>query len=147
MSIPDFNSYGILPEGIYKATLDEIEEKFCNIGNIVVRKKLFSQFLKYLEEIKKHDVAYDIYIDGSFVIDKNTPGDIDILLFYNIEYDNKDWSYLLHEQVVKKKYTGLHVLTGSLDMDSEKFTIDFAMSHFDDNTNKEMKKGIIKVII
>ena len=41
MTIPDFNSYGLLPSGIHKATLDEIRERFCSFGDIQTRNNLF----------------------------------------------------------------------------------------------------------
>ena len=147
MSIPDFNSYGLLPEGIYTATIDEIEEKFCNIGDTKKRKNLFHTFKHYLEGLKAHNVKYDLYIDGSFVTKKCSPGDIDILLFYDWKYNNRDWEYLLSDDIIKIKFNGLQVLPAFLGTESEELTIEFAMSHFDEYTNEEMKKGIVKVII
>lgn len=147
MSIPDFNSYGVLPIGIHEATLDEIEEKLCNIGNITIRKNLFNEFRKYTDEIKKHNVKYNLYVDGSFVTNKNEPGDIDVILAYDFEYYNKEWSDLIEDRTVKIKFNGLQILSAFLDSCTEDETIDFAMGKFHYYGDKPIEKGIIKVII
>ena len=59
MAIPNFNSNGILPEGIYEATLEEIKDFFCSYGDKERRKNLLNSLCKYIEDVKKAKEAYD----------------------------------------------------------------------------------------
>lgn len=144
MSIPKFDFYGVLPFGIYEAKIDEIRECFCNYGNKKLRENLFITFEKYFDEIKKHNTEYEIYIDGSFVTNKEEPGDIDILLFFNVEYNNKEWLTLINDDYIKAKYKGVQVLAAFLDSDSKTITLDFA---HDCEHIPGIRKGLVRVIL
>lgn len=144
MSIPEFNTYGLLPEGIHKATIEEIEDKFCNIPDKKRRKDLWTVFKKYLENISKHDIKYEIYVDGSFVTNKEYPGDIDIVLLMDVEYNNSDWNTLINDDYIKIKFEGLQVLPAFLESYSGEMTLDFAQ---DVETIPNIRKGIVRVIL
>jgi len=144
MSIPQFDSNGVLPLGIYETKIDEIKEYFCSFGNKELRQNLFNTFEKYLNELKKHNTEYEIYVDGSFVTNKHEPGDIDILLFFNVEYNNKEWLTLINEDYINIKYKGVQVLTAFLNSDSKDLTLDFA--HDCENISG-VRKGLVRVIL
>ncbi len=144
MSIPDFNENGVLPEGIYKATIKEIKEVFCSFGDTTKRNKLFNSFLRYLTEVKKHNIDYEIYIDGSFVTDKESPGDIDILLFFDFEYQNEKWLDLISDMKVRIKFQGIQVLSAFTHSFSRDNTLDFA---HDVKDKPNIRKGLIEVIL
>ena len=144
MPIPNFNSKGLLPEGIHEATLNEVEERFCTFSNQDRRSSLFKVFKQYLANISKHNVKYEIYIDGSFVTTKEYPGDIDIVLLMDYEYKNSEWNTLINEDYIKIKFEGLQVLPGFLDSFNAEYTLDF-VQEVDDNPN--IKKGIVRLIL
>nr|DAW30989.1 MAG TPA: hypothetical protein [Caudoviricetes sp.] len=144
MAIPNFNSNGILPEGIYEATLEEIKDFFCSYGDKERRKNLLNSLCKYIEDVKKHDVEFYICIDGSYVTKKEYPGDLDVLIVYDFEYNNKEWKELVCDEVAKFKYKGLQILPAFLDSYGEEELIDFAQ---DVKDNYLLRKGIIKVIL
>jgi len=97
MSIPNLNSEGELPVGIHSATIKEVENIF---GKSSDRRKLLMNGLRNaINEFKKINVSI-IYIDGSFVTDKEDPNDIDgCWSTLGIEEDNLDridsdfWSF------------------------------------------------------
>jgi hypothetical protein len=72
---------GILPEGIYECTLNEIEAVFVTNAQ---RKSLWSEFRVFIEWVKSMKTFDYLYIDGSFVTRKTTtddePNDIDCVL-------------------------------------------------------------------
>lgn len=142
MAIPNFDTNGVLPYGIYSAKLDDIRERFCSYGNIELREKLFKTFEKYLKEILKHKVELEVYVDGSFVTDKSEPGDIDILLFYDVEYYTSNWGTLLNDDYIKIHYKGVQVLSASLYSDSKDMTLDFA---HDCEERPDVRKGLVRV--
>ncbi|KGO12754.1 hypothetical protein NZ45_15950 [Clostridium botulinum] len=144
MAIPDFTIEGILPMGIYDASLNNIKEKFCSIGDVSKRNKLYNIFIRYLECLKKHKVEFEVYLDGSFVTNKVEPGDIDVLLFYDNEYYNDKWEELIFDDLVRIKFPGIHVLSAFLESDGKDFTLDFA---HDVSDKPGLRKGLIRVIL
>lgn len=142
MAIPNFDNNGVLPYGIYAASIDDIGEYFCSYGNIKIRETLFESFNKYLNDVMKHNVQVEIYIDGSFVTNKEEPGDIDVLIMYDVEYYNDDWKKLIYNEYVKIHYKGVHVLPASLYSDSKEMTLDFA---HDCENMPNVRKGLVRV--
>ena len=74
--IPEFDERGYLPPSVHVATLDEVRQRF---GNNVRRNELLSNFNVLLEVIRRVG-ASRLFLDGSFVTDKEIPGDIDAIL-------------------------------------------------------------------
>lgn len=144
MGIPDFTSEGLLPISIHNATLADIKEKFCSFGDADKRNKLYNIFIKYLKCLKKHKVKFELYLDGSFVTSKPEPGDIDVLVFYDFEYNNLEWQELIDDRIVRYKFPGLQVLTAFLECESKDYTLDFAHNV---KNKPGLRKGLIKVIL
>ena len=78
MPIPSLSIHGLLPAGVYDCTVQEIEDTF---GWNEHRKHLLDRFKDCLEnKIRSRFPEEPVYFDGSFVTDKEDPGDIDIVL-------------------------------------------------------------------
>lgn len=74
MPIPNLTVRGELPPGVHSATLQEIEAVF---GSRNVRRKILMDGLsEALTLLKKGDVS-KVFIDGSFVSNKDDPSDVD----------------------------------------------------------------------
>lgn len=71
--IPDFTPEGQLPQGIHSATWAEIQAAFGTTGH---RRTLLRGLRRALENLRAAGVQ-TVYLDGSFVTDKRTPGDFD----------------------------------------------------------------------
>lgn len=71
--VPDFTEEGLLPSGIHKATLKEIQEKLGWSGR---RRRLLEGLERALDLMAACSVQR-VYVDGSFVTDKDRPNDID----------------------------------------------------------------------
>jgi hypothetical protein len=71
--IPDHQSNGELPPGIYETTLEEIRQRF---GYNSWRLELISGLEAALSNLRAAGVRR-VYIDGSFTAKKAYPGDID----------------------------------------------------------------------
>jgi len=72
--IPEFTPYGLLPEGIYPATLEEISERF---GGNERREQLLSGLVEALRLLRAAGCRR-VYVNGSFVTAKERPNDIDV---------------------------------------------------------------------
>ena len=77
MPIPGLNQNGLLPRGVHDCTLDEIAGSFARNPH---RKRLFQNLVACLEQEIRPVFVHPIFVDGSFVTDKDEPEDIDIVL-------------------------------------------------------------------
>jgi hypothetical protein len=73
LMIPSFDKHGNLPPGIYDATLKEIEQRFASAPE---RKRLFDGLKRLLENLKAAGCA-TLYLNGSFITEKELPEDYD----------------------------------------------------------------------
>jgi len=71
--IPDFNAFGELPEGIHWAEWDKISLRF---GSNIHRKKMLAGLKMVFTQLKIAGCKH-VYLDGSFVTNKQFPNDFD----------------------------------------------------------------------
>jgi predicted nucleotidyltransferase len=74
MRFPEFTADGGLPPGIYRGTADEIAERFCRSSE---RRQYLEEPLRLLVKIAIDSEAIALFVNGSFVTDKQNPRDID----------------------------------------------------------------------
>ena len=86
MPIPSLDKHGLLPSGVYDCTLQEISEVFATNKH---RGRLFDNFLNCLHNEIRPLFNDPIYVNGSFVTDKEHPEDIDVVLDLKSSPDNK----------------------------------------------------------
>ncbi len=76
--IPDFNSAGDLPPGVYKATLNEVIVRF---GASQGQRALITRRLAHLYELAQRTGHLQrLIVFGSYVTDKPDPNDVDVIL-------------------------------------------------------------------
>lgn len=144
--IPDFNENGELPEGIHLVNLGEIKERFCFNER---RNYLFINLLKVINEIKSVDGKV-IYIDGSFISNKENPSDIDIC-WGEKEQLKEEFMLDALSKSPKLMFHGFqslnidcfHAYTKVLDSKSNLYYLDF----FQKSKNTDFKKGILQINI
>lgn len=71
--IPDFQPNGTLPAGIHEASWHEVSQRF---GNNPHRRNLLDGLYRALRNLKGAGCPR-VYLNGSFVTDKESPGDFD----------------------------------------------------------------------
>ena len=74
MDIPDFNTDGDLPQGVYVAKWDEFETRFAITAH---RKRLAAGLRSALIVLGKAGCQL-VYVDGSYVSEKSVPNDYDV---------------------------------------------------------------------
>jgi hypothetical protein len=90
-TLPDLDLVsGYLPPGIHPAAQEEIERRFGG-GDISLyvldpshRQELFSGYKKFVEVLEFTGLAAQQWIGGSFVTNKRTPSDVDVVSFCDI---------------------------------------------------------------
>jgi len=72
--IPPFESSGYLPSGIYETTVDEFKQRFVYGTK---RNEIFNGILRLIEDLKAVG-CNAMYVDGSYISEKQRPNDADI---------------------------------------------------------------------
>lgn len=81
--MPYFNADGYLPAGIHDMTLQQIEtELVLPFSTSITRSLIFEGYRRHHRELEATGISIDQFVDGSFVTNKNNPGDVDLVCFY-----------------------------------------------------------------
>lgn len=132
--IPIFDKRGNLPPGIHTATIREIERKFASTPH---RKHLFSGLKRLLENLKEAG-GTTFYLDGSYITNKEEPGDYDCTWDPTGVTNAIDPDILQSLEVRKEKYFG-DIFVYMPELGGFPF-LEYFQKDLDDNP-----KGIIKI--
>jgi hypothetical protein len=77
--IPELQD-GVLPEGLYFCTLEEVKMSFGQFRRSDRRPQLTERLTRYVRDARNSGVVSAIVIDGSYVTAKDEPGDIDLIV-------------------------------------------------------------------
>lgn len=115
MPIPYLNSDGCLPDGIYDASLQEVEESFGRFQSSDRRVTLFHKLREYIRELALWGNVEEILLDGSFVTSKPDPGDIDLIVVLKHDFDFRSPTTPSEYNLLSRKRTlkmyGFHVFS------------------------------------
>jgi hypothetical protein len=112
--IPDFNEHGVLPEGIYNCTINDLFTRFViDITPSNTREPIFLNYTRFNKEKLNYNLKGYYWLDGSFVTNKLDPHDIDVVMIIEssdenpIENQNKQMILELNSQhdYIKNKYS------------------------------------------
>lgn len=103
MDIPALQENGELPPGEHPAVVDEVEVVF---GSSTGRRRLLMRGLRAAVANFEFSGVRTLWINGSFITDKNEPNDIDGCWEYTSEVDIKrlDPVFLGSRKAMKEKY-------------------------------------------
>lgn len=136
---PSFNRDGNLPEGIHKATYDEVKVRY---GHNEHRKKLLDKMDLLLEKLL-HAGCKQFFLDGSFISNKELPNDYDALLGYeglNVNLLDPIILQTPNAGLVKEKYS-----CDLIPCDVGGYSGDFWIDRFTIDKETGNRKGIIKI--
>ena len=89
MPLPAFDSRGDLPEGVYKAALDEVVTRF---GHGTSQPHLVTARLRRIYELARATGKLERFvIFGSYVTAKLEPNDVDIILVVRDDFREQDY--------------------------------------------------------
>ncbi len=108
MPIPQLQDNGLLPSGVHECSFDDIALSFAWNQH---RKQLFDSFLVFVKSELRPKFPDPIFFDGSFVTDKPSPDDTDVVLDLKDAPDERKWRGLQfmheHQPRIKLLY-GVH---------------------------------------
>lgn len=77
-----------------KNEIEIIGELIDNFAKKAKREHIWDRFKAFIDEVKKIGIDFEVWLDGSFVTDKEEPGDIDVIFFFS----NSDLASLSPDQ-------------------------------------------------
>jgi hypothetical protein len=83
MPLPDFNSYGDLPEGLHQATIDEVIERF---GAGTRRAIITQRLVRIYRRAEATSKLERLIIFGSYITAKPEPNDVDVILIMRDDF-------------------------------------------------------------
>jgi hypothetical protein len=140
--IPEFDTNGNLPPGVYAVSMTNIETRYAYNTK---RKQLFNGLKKALENLKVAGVK-KVWVNGSFITNKEKPNDIDGCWEYSqsMDVDKLDPVFLdmyPPREAMKKKYGVDFLISGAHLSDGGKTVEMFFQEDRDGN-----EKGILVVV-
>lgn len=141
----------LLSPGLHDIQEDDLKNHFLSkFPGSRTREPLISGFNKYLSQLRRFGVTFEIWVDGSFTTDKENPNDIDIVVFGSESelnvlpqgHQNGLRALLLDRETIKQRY-GLDVLF-SVSEDQNQRSYWRGWYGFDRNENP---KGIARLVV
>jgi len=138
--IPAFNDDGNLPPGIHVVKLEHVVRRFG--GSMSLRRSQLTKSLRDFYNFAKY-YAIEIYIDGSYITEKVSPSDVDLLIILPADFPRNIPAYFrLMEFVSNNKGNKLHVFPYLIGAQDDE--IDRLREWFSHDRNRN-QKGIIKL--
>lgn len=99
--LPPFDERGCLPEGIYNPTVEDFMERFVKVTKR--REELFGKYQQFTKLCNEAKGIEEHYLDGSYVRNKEKPGDIDLLITFNDDVYDSDKSYNQYFEITQNQ--------------------------------------------
>jgi hypothetical protein len=132
--IPDFDDTGNLPQGVHKATIEEIEARFGRQSEV---RRVQFESVGWMIELATAAGCSRIIVNGSFVTAKLEPNDVDCVVLTSADFPKS--AKAAEELQSGLPFLGIQ-LVGEDDFDlfvNEIFSVD----------REENRKGMVEVIL
>lgn len=146
MPIPSLNENGLLPEGIFDCTIDDIRAQFGKFQQTEQRPQLFLRLEELIQAMQRSGLFEQVIIDGSFVTAKPAPNDIDLVAIlgrgHSFERDLPMSEYALVSRSLLRRRFGFDVLIAERDSQLCNTYIEF-FSRVREMAN--LRKGLLRL--
>ena len=148
MPIPEFTENEILPNSIYNCSFEELEGVFGRFQSTDCRIILTRKLKAYIQDLRQSGIGTELIIDGSYVTGKDNPGDIDLILVLEKDFDYSSpinpFEYnLASNRAVKRKY-GFDVFVEKKGTERYNSLIEFFHKV---KENPDLTKGLLKITL
>jgi hypothetical protein len=121
MPIPELTDEGLLPPGIHRCSLVEIETRFGRFQESDRRPRLCAALRAFIQEVEASGIIVALLVNGSFVTSKALPEDIDVILVvpqshdFHSDLSPRDYN-ILSAQRVRRRH-GIDLLVARAESD------------------------------
>jgi hypothetical protein len=148
MPIPALNDDGFLPEGLHDCSLSEIQLRFGQFQRTDRRCRLFERLEVFLRAVKSTGLVTAAILDGSFVTDKDSPNDIDLILVLKADHDFaaslRPFEYNALSKRHVRRHFGFDVL---LARDGSEALNEHLVFFAGIRGNEDFRKGLLRVFL
>jgi hypothetical protein len=149
--IPELQD-GVLPEGLYICTLEEVKMSFGQFRRSDRRPQLTERLTRYVQDARNSGVVSAIVIDGSYVTAKDEPGDIDLIVALRPDFDltaeMRPMEYNIQSKTMVRKLYGFDVFPAVDGSETYQRFLDFfsrvKLNDPDQNTSQD-RKGALRI--
>jgi len=148
MAIPEFRADGWLPEGHHAASLEEVQARFGGSPG-TQRAAVMSKLSAWIASIKRKGLTGMLVLDGSFISSKAEPGDFDVLLVYDDQFEevaeaDAEAAALINYSACKSD--GFDVLCfARASLDSPRGSLANPLEVWDFDGKTKSRKGVLEV--
>jgi hypothetical protein len=149
--IPELQD-GVLPEGLYFCTLEEVKMSFGQFSRSDRRPQLTKRLTRYVQDARNSGVVSAIVIDGSYVTAKDEPGDIDLIVALRPDFDlrveMRPMEYNIQSKTMVRKLYGFDVLPAVDGSETYQSFLDFfsrVKLNDPDQTTSQERKGALRI--
>lgn len=143
---------GVLPEGLHLCTLEEVKAAFGQFRRSDRRPQLTERLARYIQDARNSGVVSAIVIDGSYVTNKEEPGDIDLIVALRPDLDltaeMRPMEYNIQSKPMVRKLYGFDVLPAVDGSETYQRFLDFfsrvKLSDPDQHTS-QVHKGVLRI--
>ena len=146
MPIPELNSEGLLPHGLFDCELHEVRVRFGVFSGSDRRPQLFARLEELIRAMRLSGLFEELIIDGSFVTSKEQPNDIDLIAIlraeHNFERDLPMSEYALVSRPILRRRFGFDVVVAERDSGLYRTYVEFFGRV---REAPELRKGLLRV--
>jgi predicted nucleotidyltransferase len=146
VAIPPLDDSGLLPVGLYNCSLAELRDRFGSFQSNDTRPRLMQRLEAFVEELRASRIVRAIIVDGSFVTNKQTPNDIDLLVVlpagHDFRVDLTPAQYRVVDRRRVRRMYGLDVFVVEEDSADFNALIQFFHRH---RLQPHLTKGILRI--
>ena len=146
MPIPELNSEGPLPSGLFDCELGEVRVRFGVFSGSDRRPRLFARLEELVRVMQLSGLFEELIIDGSIVTSKEQPNDVDIIAVlrpgHNFERDLPMSEYALVSRALLRRRFGFDVVVVERDSGLYGAYVEFFSRV---REAPELRKGLLRV--
>lgn len=149
--IPELQD-GVLPEGLYPCTMEEVKMAFGKFRRSDRRPQLTERLMSFIQDAGNSGVVSAVVIDGSYITAKEEPSDIDLIVALrpglDLTTEMRPMEYNIQSKPMVKKLYGFDVLPAVDGSDAYQRLLDFfsrvKLNDPDLKTSQE-RKGMLRI--
>jgi hypothetical protein len=148
MPVPEFDEYGLLPQGIHNANLEELRPRFGHFKGSDRRPRLWEKLVELVTEAKACGLVEAVCLDGSFATAVAEPNDVDLVIVLRAGHDfsmdlTPDQYQILAQRHVRRRF-GFDILV----VENGSETFEQAIAFFQQVKHRPgLKNGIVRIML
>lgn len=144
--LPQLNAHGLLPEGVFDCSFEQLKARFGGFQESERRPHLLQRLAELQTAMRRSGLFEALVIDGSFVTGKPAPNDIDLIAVlcsgHDFERDLSVSEYALVSRILLRRRFGFDVVLAESNSPLYQTYVEFFSRVRD---APELRKGMLRL--